>query len=151
MSLSTKPNGFWVAVTPVVSFRMFASLSVTDALVDMAVQLQPHMQRLVAERLDLRSDAHSTSPWPWQMLEVGTFSVSALLRLPDPSSSGDGTSRVIRCQQVVIDARVCEVRNVSPCLSLSLSDRHTHSHTHAHAILEDARLVPGAVLIGRGS
>lgn len=72
-----------------------------------AVQAGNSVTRLVVPSLELQSDQHADTPWPWEALRVDKPNITDLCKLPDPA--GQRAVRVL-CRDVYIDSSVLQVR-----------------------------------------
>lgn len=100
---------------PQLTFRLVLD-SLTDALPGAVLQVAPRVRYLDCERLEVRSDQHSTAAWAWEDLRVGeeaywsTIRLASLLRLPHPSTGG---SACIAASEVVLEPHPSQVRAAS--------------------------------------
>ncbi len=88
------------------------------------VQVAPQLPYLGCESLDLQSDQHANTPWPWRHLHVEMCDVHMLTKLPEPTSDGE--------QRSVIASRVVQVPNarevsIPSCEIIPVAQLHTWS------------------------
>ncbi len=91
----------------------------------------PLMRHVWADKIDLKSNTHTNTPWTWEALHVPEMDVHALSKLPKP---GPEASAVIRLKSVVL----------SPHKSRSEVGL-THTHTHNTQVTLHTQGDPGAL------
>ncbi len=70
------------------SVRLSIDESLTGSLLTLLLQSGQGISRLVVRSLDLQSDQHANTPWPWQELIIkSSADMVQLLRLPDPAKA----------------------------------------------------------------
>ncbi len=84
----------------------------TDELLGVALQLGSSMQGMLMGAVELQSDTHANTPWPWEDFRVDALHVTRLLRLPDPGQAK--SPRQLRCCHVHIDSSVEQVGGLQP-------------------------------------
>ncbi len=63
------------------------------------------MRELMVKSLDLQSNTHANTLWPWDTLHLRECNVTMLALLPNPV----GSVRDVGCPQLFMDARVTQV------------------------------------------
>ncbi len=87
---------------PDISIEWCASEALTDQQLRRLLRTVPQLRRLSVPSLNLQSDQHANTPWPWEELAVSECDAAMLLRLPNPG--GEGAPRVVRCESITLDA-----------------------------------------------
>ncbi len=80
--------------------------ALTDELLGVALEMGPCVRSLSVEGLELQSDQHANTAWPWDELECEFMTLSSVLKLPRAHGPGDC---VIRTLEVYIDTPATEV------------------------------------------
>lgn len=67
------------------------------------------LNRLVVDDVQLQSDQHANTHWPWEELQVlGDMNVAMFAKLPGPASAG--VRRNLQCKTLYMDSSILEVR-----------------------------------------
>ncbi len=74
----------------------------------MHLQARAHITGLSVWSLALESGTHANTPWPWDELSVSYLDIADLCKLPDPA--GAGAPRTVVCRELVLSARITQVR-----------------------------------------
>ncbi len=82
----------------------------TDTRLAQLLSAGRQIHSLSLSGLDLQSDTHANTPWPWTSVSVHTLRVAMLARLPHPGT--EGPPRTVRCSQIQIDDSVEQVRTL---------------------------------------
>ncbi len=91
------------------------------------MQASPYLSSVDLCTLELQSDTHANTPWPWNEITIDTLDIADLCKLPNPSG-GEGRPRRVICRELVFSERLLEVRVFN--LAREAPDMHTRTHTH---------------------